>query len=574
MPKGAGGQNDTAINPGRTTTGVGSVNGGYSGPMYNDNGTLVTPAESNSGAYYAQLEQGAAEDAASDGNVVSNFLTPAGQVVAGVGLLGAVVAAPELAAPLGGGIGGAAAAGAIGGAASSTLADKIGNKPVTLGGVGQGALLGGVTGGLAAAASPATTALTSAGVPSQLASGIVKGGIGAGVGALGAGLSGGNVANSALSGGVNGFLSGAVSNATGSNALGKVAAGVGGLALSPLLSGGSTSGSSLGNIGQGRNMIGGGSINPSQAGLMGPGAAVATPTSTDSTLASTITGALPGLLQAGVGTAGSLPAPNAQVNADQNAITTQQNTLGNIGNIWSTQQQLGQGADTALGSALGTNGQPANYSNFTNMPGYQFAVQQGTQAIQRQASALGNAYTPNTAAAVGQYVTGTAAQDYNTYISQLMGAAGLGSPANTGIATPTMQTGANISTLQQNIGQAQAAGISGVTSSVGSLFGVNGAGTGLVNSLGSSLNGGGGVGSPNGSGVPSGSGSTTSNAADPFAGTSLANNQNAINAYDQNNAPTSSDISGLTTGSGNINNAFDPSSVSTDLGSDVTDWGF
>jgi hypothetical protein len=555
------GQSDLAINPGRTTTG----NSNYGGPMYNDNGTLVTPAESNSGAYYAQLEQGAAEDAASDGNVISNFITPAARVVGGVGLMGAVVAAPELAGPLGGGIGGAAAAGAIGGAASTTLADKIGNKPVTLGGVGKGAALGAVTGGLAQAAAPATTALTGAGLPSPLAAGLVKGGIGASLGALGSGLSGGNAANGALGGGVNGFLSGAIGNATGSSALGKIAAGAGGIGLASLLGGGSTPSSGTNYLGagaQGNNMIGGGSINPTQTGLAGNA-------STDSTLASTITGALPGLLQAGVGTAGSLAAANAQVGADNNAITTQQNNLGNINNIWATQQQTGQGANTALQQSLGLNGQTANPSNFLNMPGYQFAVQQGTQAIQRQAASLGNAYTPNTSEAIGQYVTGTASQDYNTYISQLMGAAGLGTTANQGLQTGSQQSSNNISTLQQNIGQAQAGGISGVTSSVGGLFGVNGAGTSLVNGLT-----GGSVGSPNSSGVPLGNGTATSNASDPFAGTPLANNQNSINAYNQNNAPTSSDISGLTTGVGNVNNAFDPTDASQlDLG-DATDWGF
>src|SRR5208282_685050 len=111
---------------------------------------------------------------------------------------------------------------------------------------------------------------------------------------------------------------------------------------------------------------------------------------TDTSLAGTITGALPSVLQAGATSAGALAASNAQVNADQNAITTQQSTMGNINNIWSTQQGLGQGADTALGSALGTNGQPANYSGFENMAGYAFAQQQGTQAIQRQAAAMGN----------------------------------------------------------------------------------------------------------------------------------------------------------------------------------------
>jgi hypothetical protein len=380
-----------------------------------------------------------------------------------------------------GAVGAGAASGAAAGAVGTAVTAGASDKPVTLGNVGKGALLGGATGGLAAAASPVTSSLTAAGLPAPLASGLVKGGIGAGVGTLGAGISGGNVGNSALSGGVNGFLSGAVGNATGSNTLGKVAAGLGGAALSPFLgSGGTASTNQAGNMA---------SVNPQTYGGSGGlvGTAPGQGASTDTSLAGTITGALPGLLQGAAGVYGSQNAAEAMTNADKNAIGTQQSTLGNINNIWSTQQNLGQGAQTALGSSLGTNGKPADPSNFLNMPGYQFAVQQGTQAIQRQAAAMGNAYTPNTAEAVGQYVTGTAAQDYNTYIQQLMGAAGLGSTANAGIATPTYQTGANISTLQQNQGQAQASGVQGAANSIGGMFGSNGVGSSLIGAAGKYL---------------------------------------------------------------------------------------
>lgn len=389
-------------------------------------------------------------------------------------------------------IGAGAAAGAAAGAVGTTVTNAASDKPVTLGGVGTGALLGGITGGLAAGAAPVTNSLTGAGIPSYISSGIVKGGIGAGVGAVGAGISGNNAGSAALSGGVGGFLSGAVGNATGSNILGKVASGLGGMAISPLLSGsGQGNSGNMAATNAGSAFMG---INNPNLQIQGgsTGNLGTAPQSTDSTLASTITGALPGILQGAAGIYGSQNAAEKQTQADQNAINTQQSTLGNINNIWSTQQQLGQGAQTALGSALGTNGQPADYSGFENMPGYKFAVQQGTQAIQRQAASLGNAYTPNTAAAIGQYVTGTAAQDYNTYIQQLMGAAGLGSTANAGIANPTYNTGANISTLQQNQGQAQASGVQGGANAVGGLFSPNGAGSSLIGAASRFLGGGGG----------------------------------------------------------------------------------
>jgi hypothetical protein len=200
---------------------------------------------------------------------------------------------------------------------------------------------------------------------------------------------------------------------------------------------------------------------------------------------------LGGVLSTGASVYGSQNAAEANTNANISAMGTAQTTLGNINSIYGTQQNLGQGADVALGSALGTNGQPANYSNFLNMPGYQFAINQGTQAIQRQAAAQGNSYTPNEQEAVGQYVTGTASQDYNTYISQLEQAAGLGQQANSALTGANLQTAGNVEQEQINTGLAQAQGYNASGTAVGSAIG-NILGTGANGSGISNLFGGGG----------------------------------------------------------------------------------
>lgn len=209
---------------------------------------------------------------------------------------------------------------------------------------------------------------------------------------------------------------------------------------------------------------------------------------------------LSGAIGAGASIYGSQNAAEAATKGNQAGIGTQQTTMGNIGSLYTPQTTLGNGAFNTLGSTLGTNGQPADYSNFLNMPGYQFAVQQGTQAIQRAAAANGSAYTPNTLNAVGQYVTGTAMQDYNTYVQQLMGAAGFGQSANQGLTSAFLNTGGNISQLQANTGQNQAGGYTGTAGAIGSfLGGGNGANlSGIVNGIsslfGSGNNSGGGSG--------------------------------------------------------------------------------
>jgi hypothetical protein len=448
------------------------------------------------------------------------------------GALGGIGAALGNATGIGSTAGGALVGAGVGAAGSA----------VNHGNIGLGALAGGLGGairgsGVLGSAGSAVNSAT--GIPTGLATA----GIGAGVGigtnyALGS-LAGNNTSGAAAP--ITGVRSASAPVATpmqgSSPSSGATAMGANPFGSTPLSTGAVGSGStSSGATAMGANpfgvigaagAIGAGATMSNGSMGMGTNGNMATQ-STDTSLAGTITGAIPGLLQAGAGTAGSLAAASAQSNADQNAITTQQNNLGNINNIWSNQQSLGQGADTALGSALGTNGQPANYSGFENMPGYQFAVNQGTQAIQRQAASMGNAYTPNTAVAVGKYVTGTASQDYNTYISQLMGAAGLGSTANTQLQTGNQNTANNISSLQQNIGQAQAAGYTGVANAAGSLFGANGAGTSLIGAAGKALSGGSGSSPMNyGGSNPNGtSGNGTSS--DPYGANASQYNQTNV----------------------------------------------
>jgi hypothetical protein len=488
------------------------------------------------------------------------------------------VAAPALAGALAAdgiatGLAAGAIAGGVVGGVNALAVDAITGKPITLGSVAGGALGGAAGGGLLPMAGGAINGAT--GLGSTISTGIAGAGIGAarsaltggnvGVGALAGGIGGavqgsgvaGNIKGSLTSSGVPSGLAGAVTNGGINYAVG----GVSGLAAGALMgapsqnSGAAQPTGNSSGTGAASNILSQGAQgNIGNMAATSTGSALAPGSSTDSTLASTIGGAVPGLIQGAAGVYGAQNAAQAQTNAETNAINTQQSTLGNINNIWSTQQQTGQGANTALQSSLGLGGQPADPSNFLNMPGYQFAVQQGTQAIQRQAAAMGSAYTPNTAEAVGQYVTGTASQDYNTYISQLMGAAGLGSTANAGIATPTYQTGANVSTLQQNQGQAQASGVTGAANAIGGIFGANGAGTSLIGAAGRSLTGGGSSGTPGG--APGG---------DPFAGTNLSNNQTSFNAYDQASGPTAGDISNSTNGIGNIDTGTDWSNFLGDV---------
>jgi hypothetical protein len=195
---------------------------------------------------------------------------------------------------------------------------------------------------------------------------------------------------------------------------------------------------------------------------------------------------LTGTLTAGAGVYGAQNAAEAQEQADTAAIGTQQNYLGNVQSTLNPYTTAGGNAANALSATEGTNGQPANYSGFENMPGFQFSEQMGQQAGERQAAAMGNAGNSGTAAMIGNQVTGTAMQDYNTYVNQLQMTAGMGAGSAATLGNITFGTGTNISQLQQNEGQAAAqgdsSGATAVAGGIGNILGSSGL-TGALSGL-------------------------------------------------------------------------------------------
>lgn len=120
------------------------------------------------------------------------------------------------------------------------------------------------------------------------------------------------------------------------------------------------------------------------------------------------------------------------------------------------------------GSASGASGSPGaagpgtpNYNAFYNSPGYQFALSQGQSAINRNASANGSLYSSNTLGALSNYTAGAAGQQYNNYVQQLMGLAGLGGSAVAGTNAAAQNAGNNISSTQLSAGNANASGVLG-----------------------------------------------------------------------------------------------------------------
>lgn len=126
------------------------------------------------------------------------------------------------------------------------------------------------------------------------------------------------------------------------------------------------------------------------------------------------------------------------------------------------------------------------YQGFQATPGYQFAVEQGTSAIEGSAAARGGLYSGRTMQDLNDYGQGMANQEFNNYYNRIAGGAAQGQAAAGQQAQAGQNYATGASTAYGNIGNAQAAGAIGVGNALQG---------GLSNTLGlmnyqNSLNGG------------------------------------------------------------------------------------
>lgn len=107
-------------------------------------------------------------------------------------------------------------------------------------------------------------------------------------------------------------------------------------------------------------------------------------------------------------------------------------------------------------------GQPAgrpDYSAFYNTPDYQFARDQGLQAIQNSAAARGGLFSGNAGRGIVDYASGVASQNYNNYTNRLAALAGIGQTSATNTGNQAIVTGQSIGANMLAAGNARASGI-------------------------------------------------------------------------------------------------------------------
>jgi hypothetical protein len=153
---------------------------------------------------------------------------------------------------------------------------------------------------------------------------------------------------------------------------------------------------------------------------------------------------------------------NKAADASQNAAQTSANAqLQALGLVQAQEAPYNQAGQQALGQYQNLlQGGAANF-DISKLPGYQFEMQQGTNAIQNSAAARGQALSGNTLQGLQQYGQGLASTQFQQYMQQLAGLANMGQAAasNTANLGAGLLSGAGASLASgiQASGQYQAA---------------------------------------------------------------------------------------------------------------------
>lgn len=153
----------------------------------------------------------------------------------------------------------------------------------------------------------------------------------------------------------------------------------------------------------------------------------------------------------------------------------------NYGNaIGTLQQQQGvnNAGQTQLANLLGLNGAAGSASAqqaLQNMPGYQFALNQGTQNVLRNQAATGQLNSGNTNMDLTNFSQGLASQNYNNYVNQLQPFLSASNTGAANIAGTQTGLGGALAGNYNNLGQNLNANMTGLGNALNQNFNTQGA---------------------------------------------------------------------------------------------------
>jgi hypothetical protein len=116
--------------------------------------------------------------------------------------------------------------------------------------------------------------------------------------------------------------------------------------------------------------------------------------------------------------------------------------------------ESGVNANAAYDYNLGIGAKPAGYTEFSGTPGYEWNVEQTTNAIDNSAASSGALFSGATLDAIGTNVQGLADQEYDDYMAMLNGQQQLGLTAADASANATGQYGTTVQNALSGYGNA------------------------------------------------------------------------------------------------------------------------
>lgn len=125
-----------------------------------------------------------------------------------------------------------------------------------------------------------------------------------------------------------------------------------------------------------------------------------------------------------------------------------------------------QAAAAPAAPTAGATGQAGDMSRFFASPDYEFRRSEGLRGIEQGAAARGGALSGNALRATSAFNSNLASQEYGNYMSRLMQMAGLGSAATNNSGNAVSGYGNSLMGSQQQMGDARASGVLGMTNSL------------------------------------------------------------------------------------------------------------
>ena len=159
-------------------------------------------------------------------------------------------------------------------------------------------------------------------------------------------------------------------------------------------------------------------------------------------------------------------ASKAQERAANEDIAFQRETRDQIMERLDPFYRAGQSGQDAYMFNMGLGPRPEGYAGFQQTPGYQFQMDQGTQAVNAMAGARGGLNSGRTLQDLNRFGQGLANQEFGGYMNRLAGLTDMGMGAAGMQATASQNAAAGVSNALAARGNAQAAGSIGVGNAI------------------------------------------------------------------------------------------------------------